>query len=102
MKTDITSAVRVFEEVEGLRKSCETRLSHLQHNKHCLDCSKDWMPKSYEPCPECGCKETRLSGKGEVKKRKCQECAHVWVPSSIGVCTWCGSKNFEPAPKTDN
>jgi len=44
MDSQILSAVRIFEEIEKLRRSCEGKLSHLARNRKCLDCGKDWMP----------------------------------------------------------
>ena len=97
MDIQIESAARIFEEVEKIRRGCDAKLSHLEKNRRCLDCGKDWMPKKFEPCPECGSKETRLM----KKRRKCKDCGHVWEPSDLGVCPWCGSSSSEPNPKDD-
>jgi len=97
MDQQIESAARIFEEVEKIRRGCDAKLSHLEKNRRCLDCGKDWMPKKFEPCPECGSKETRLM----KKRRKCKDCGHVWEPSALGVCPWCGSSSSEPNPKDD-
>ena len=97
MDQQIESAARIFEEVEKIRRGCDAKLSHLEKNRRCLDCGKDWMPKKFEPCPECGSKETRLM----KKRRKCKDCGHVWEPSDLGVCPWCGSSSSEPNPKDD-
>jgi len=97
MDTQIESAVKIFEEVEKIRRGCDAKLSHLEKNRRCLDCFKDWMPKKFEPCPECGSKETRLMR----KRRKCLDCGHVWEPSDIGVCPSCGSSSSEASPKDD-
>jgi len=97
MDQQIESAARIFEEVEKIRRGCDAKLSHLEKNRRCLDCGKDWMPKRFELCPECGSKETRLM----KKRRKCKDCGHVWEPSELGVCLWCGSSSSEPNPKDD-
>jgi len=97
MDTQIESAVKVFEEVEKIRRGCEGKLTHLARNRRCLSCGKDWMPKSYEPCPECGSKNTKLMR----QRRKCNDCEHVWQPSALGVCPWCGSADSEENPKDD-
>jgi len=97
MDTQIASAVKVFEEIEKIRRGCEAKLTHLARNRRCLDCGKDWMPKAYEPCPECGSKETRLM----KQRRKCLDCGHIWQPSALGVCPWCGSSSSEENPKDD-
>lgn len=97
METQIRSAVGLFEELEKLRRGMETRLSHLQKNRKCLNCNRDWMPRKYEHCPECGSENTRLM----KRQRKCLDCAHVWEPSPLGVCPWCGSGSSEPNPKDD-
>lgn len=97
MDTPIESAVKVFEEVEKIRRGHDAKLAHLKNNRRCLGCGKDWMPKKFEPCPVCGSKDTRLM----KKRRKCQECGHIWEPSKLGVCTWCGSTSSEPNPKDD-
>lgn len=97
MEIEINSAVRVFEEVEKIRRGCEAKLTHLARNRKCLDCGKDWMPKAYEPCPECKSKSTRLM----KQRRKCLDCGHVWQPSALGVCSWCGSSESESNPKDD-
>jgi len=97
MDQQIESAARIFEEVEKIRRGCDAKLSHLGKNRWCLDCGRDWMPKKFEPCPECGSKKTKLL----KRRRKCQECEHVWQPSELGVCPWCGSSSSEPSPKDD-
>lgn len=97
MDRQISSAVRIFEEVEKLRRSCEGKLSHLARNRKCLDCGKDWMPKKFEPCPECHSKNTLLM----KMRRKCRDCEHIWKPSDLGVCPGCGSSSSEPNPKDD-
>lgn len=97
MDSQILSAVRIFEEIEKLRRSCEGKLSHLARNRKCLDCGKDWMPKKFEPCPQCQSKDTRLM----KMSRKCRDCGHVWKPSELGVCPGCGSSSSEPNPKDD-
>jgi len=98
MVAEIRSAVKVFEEVEKIRRGCEASLTHLARNRRCLSCGKDWMPKAYEPCPECGSKNTKLL----KKRRKCKDCEHVWEPSAIGVCPWCGSSASEENPKDNS
>ena len=97
MDTQIASAVRIFEEVEKIRRGCDTKLKHLEKNRRCLGCGKDWMPKKFEPCPECGSKDTKLM----KQRRKCGDCGHIWEPSGLGVCPWCGSSSSEPNPKDD-
>jgi len=97
MDQQIESAARIFEEVEKIRRGCDAKLSHLEKNRLCLDCGKDWMPKRFEPCPECGSKKTKLL----KKRRRCQDCGYVWEPSELGVCPWCGSSSSEPSPKDD-
>jgi len=97
MDKQIESAVRIFEEVENIRRSCNVKLKHLEKNRRCLDCGKDWMPKKFEPCPECGSKDTRLM----KISRKCRDCGHIWKPSDLGVCPWCSSSSSEPNPKDD-
>jgi len=97
METQIESAARVFEEVEKIRRGCEAKLTHLARNRKCLSCGKDWMPKAYEPCPDCGSKNTRLM----KQRRKCVDCGHRWQPSALGVCPWCGSAASEKNPKDD-
>ena len=98
METQIESAVRVFEEVEKVRRGCEGKLSHLARNRRCLACGKDWMPKAYEPCPECGSQNTKLM----KQRRRCVDCGHRWQPSTLGVCPWCGSRDSEENPKDDS
>jgi len=93
----IESVVRVFEEVEKIRRGWDSKLSHLEKNRRCLDCGKDWMPKKFEPCPECGSANTRLL----KQRRECRDCGHRWKPSGLGVCPHCGSGNSEPNPKDD-
>ena len=97
MQAEIASAVKVFEEVEKIRRGCEAKLSHLARNRRCLSCSKNWMPKAFEPCPECGSQNTRLMR----QRRRCVECGHRWQPSALGVCPWCGSPDSEENPKDD-
>lgn len=97
MDTQIESAVKIFEEVEKIRRGCEAKLTHLGRNRKCLDCGKDWMPKAYEPCPECQSKKTRLM----KQRRKCLDCGHIWQPSALGVCPWCGGTESESNPKDD-
>ena len=97
MDIQIESAVKVFEEVEKIRRGCEAKLTHLARNRRCLSCGKDFMPKAYEPCPQCGSKETRLM----KQRRKCLDCGHIWQPSALGVCPWCGSSSSEENPKDD-
>lgn len=97
MDTQIESAARVFEEVEKIRRGCEAKLTHLARNRRCLNCGKDFMPKAYEPCPECGSSNTRLMR----QRRRCLDCGHRWQPSALGVCTWCGSPDSEENPKDD-
>ena len=97
MQTQIESAARVFEEVEKIRRGCEAKLTHLARNRRCLKCRKDWMPKAYEPCPECGSQNTRLM----KQRRRCLDCGHRWQPSALGVCPWCGSTDSEENPKDD-
>jgi len=98
MEMEIESAVKIFEEVEKLRRGCDAKLKHLQNNRRCEDCGKDWMPKKYEPCPECGSKNTRLL----KARRKCGDCGYVWQPSDIGVCPGCGSASSVANPKDDS
>lgn len=97
MEVEIESAARIFEEVEKIRRGCEAKLTHLARNRRCLKCYKDWMPKGYEPCPECGSQNTRLM----KQRRRCLDCGHRWQPSAIGVCPWCGSADSEESPKDD-
>ena len=97
MNTEIASAVKVFEEIEKTRKSVQIRQTHLAKNMLCLDCERDWMPKSSEPCPKCGSVKTKLL-KVQVK---CSECENIWKPSGVLRCTWCGSLNVRPNPKVD-
>ncbi|GAI28246.1 unnamed protein product, partial [marine sediment metagenome] len=97
MDTQIESAARVFEEVEKIRRGCEAKLTHLARNRRCLSCGKDWMPKAYEPCPQCGSQNTRLM----KQRRKCVDCGHRWQPSALGVCPWCSSADSEENPKDD-
>ena len=97
MESQIESAVKIFEEVEKIRRGCEGKLSHLARNRRCQACGSDWMPKKFEPCPECGSKDTKLM----KKRRKCNECGYVWEPSALGVCPQCGSSSSEPNPKDD-
>lgn len=97
MDRQMESAVNIFEEIEKLRRGCEAKLSHLGKNRRCLDCSEDWMPKRFEPCPECGSRDTRLM----KRRRKCNDCGHIWEPLGLGVCPNCGSASSEPNPKDD-
>lgn len=97
MQTEIISAVRVFEEVEKIRRGCEAKLTHLARNRRCLSCGRDWMPKGFEPCPECGSQNTKLM----KQRRRCVDCGHRWQPSALGVCPWCGSADSEENPKDD-
>lgn len=98
MNTQIESVVKVFEEVEKLRRGCESKLTHLARNRRCLKCGQDFMPRAYEPCPECGSKNTRLMR----QRRRCLDCGHRWQPSSaLGMCPWCGSDASEENPKDD-
>jgi len=97
MEPQIESAVRVFEEVEKIRRGCDIKLTHLARNRKCLSCSKDFMPKAYEPCPECGSQNTRLM----KLRRRCLDCGHRWQPSALGVCPWCGSPDSEENPRDD-
>ena len=97
MYQQIASAVKIFEEVESIRRGSEGKLSHLARNRRCSNCDRDWMPKKFEPCPECGSKNTRLL----KMKRKCGECGYVWQPSALGVCPWCDSSVSEPSPRDD-
>ncbi|MBA7621339.1 hypothetical protein ES703_28699 [subsurface metagenome] len=97
MQVEIESAVKVFEEVEKIRRGCEARLTHLARNRGCLSCRKDFMPKAYEPCPQCGSENTRLM----KQRRRCVDCGHRWQPSALGVCPWCGSPDSEENPKDD-
>ena len=97
METELNSVVKVFEEIEKIRRGCEAKLTHLARNRRCLSCDKDWMPKAYEPCPECHSKKTRLM----KQRRKCSDCGHIWQPSALGVCPWCGSPDSKASPKDD-
>lgn len=97
MDSQIVSAVKVFEEVEKLRRGCDVKLTHLAKNRRCLDCGSDWMPKKFELCPECGSRDSRVL----KRQRKCRDCGHVWEPSELGVCPSCGSSSSEPNPKDD-
>ena len=97
METQIESAVKVFEEVEKIRRGCEAKLTHLARNRRCLNCDRDWMPKGFEPCPECGSQNTKLM----KQRRRCMDCGHRWQPSALGVCPWCGSAESEENPKDD-
>jgi Zn finger protein HypA/HybF involved in hydrogenase expression len=94
---EIASAVKVFEQVEKIRRSCDITLSHLARNMHCPDCGNDWMPKRFESCPECGSDNTRVM----KVRRKCLDCEHIWEPSGQGVCPHCGSSNSVSSPRTD-
>ncbi len=98
MDHQIVSAITVFEGIEKIRRGREARLTHLGRNRRCLDCGRDFMPKNFEPCPECGSEDTRLL----KKKRKCKACEHTWEPTS-DRCTWkgCYSSNTEPHPLED-
>lgn len=98
MDSQIASAVNLFEEIEKLRRGCEAKLTHLAKNRRCLDCGQDWMPKKFEPCPECHSNDTKLM----KRKRKCNECGHVWEPSALGVCPQCGSSSSQSSPKDDS
>lgn len=98
METEISSAAKVFEEVEKIRRGCEAKLTHLARNRRCLSCDKDWMPKAYEPCPQCGSQNTKLL----KRRRRCLDCQHIWEPSALGVCPWCGSADSEAKPKDDS
>ena len=87
MDSQILSAVRIFEEIEKLRRSCEGKLSHLARNRKCLECGKDWMPKKFEPCPQCQSKDTRLM----KQSRKCRDCGHLSPKkTSTTRCGLCG------------
>jgi Zn finger protein HypA/HybF involved in hydrogenase expression len=97
MQPQIESAVRVFEEVEKIRRGCDIKLTHLARNRKCLSCSKDFMPKAYEPCPKCGSQNTKLMR----QRRRCVDCGHRWQPSALGVCPWCGSPDSEENPRDD-
>lgn len=97
METSIESAVKIFEEVEKIRRGGEAKLTHLARNRRCLACGRDWMPKAYEPCPECSSSNTKLL----KRRRKCLDCGHVWEPSALGVCPDCGSSASELHPKDD-
>ncbi|GAH64495.1 unnamed protein product, partial [marine sediment metagenome] len=44
MEPQIESAVKVFEEVEKIRRGCEAKLTHLARNRKCSSCGKDFMP----------------------------------------------------------
>ena len=98
MNTQIESAAKIFEEIEKLRQGCDIKLTHLARNRRCLACSKDFMPKGYEPCPECGSQNTRLM----KQRRRCVDCGHRWQPSALGVCLWCGSPDSEENPRDDH
>lgn len=97
MDQEISSAVKLFEQLEKIRRSSETRLSHLAKNMRCLDCGRDWMPKRFEICPECGSKDTRVM----KVRRKCLACEHTWEPAGPGLCSHCGSANSIASPRTD-
>ena len=97
MSTELDSAVRMFEEIEKMRRGCEARLTHLAKNQLCLDCGKEWMPKRFEPCPKCQSRKSKLM----KEQRKCEECQHIWKPSLMGVCSWCLSPNSRDKPKED-
>lgn len=98
MDREIESAVKIFEDVEKIRRGREAKLTHLAKNRTCSGCGLDFMPKKFEPCPECGSATTRLM----TKNRKCKDCGHVWEPSGIGNCPWCGSPSSVENPKDDN
>lgn len=91
------SAVKVFEEIEKIRRGCEAKLTHLARNRLCLSCNREFMPKRYEPCPECGSRNTRLMR----TTRKCLDCKHTWRPTELGVCVWCDSSLSREKPKDD-
>ena len=97
MEISVESAVKIFEEVEKLRRGCEAKLTHLARNRRCLACGRDWMPKAYEPCPECRSSNTKLL----KRRRRCLDCGNVWQPSALGVCSECGSSSSELTPKDD-
>lgn len=94
----VVSALKVFEWIEKARKSCQNRLTHLGNNRHCLDCGRDFMPRRWEPCPECGSEDTRMMR----ERRRCKECGHRWEPNpELELCPYCHSGSSEPSPKDD-
>lgn len=93
----IESAVKVFEEIEKIRRGQEAKLTHLAKNRTCSECNRDFIPKKFEPCPECGSDNTRLM----KRNRKCRDCGHVWEPPEFGNCPWCGSSSSVSNPKDD-
>lgn len=94
---EMGSAVKVFEEIEKIRRGFNAKLTHLSKNRRCLDCGVDWMPKKFEFCPKCNSPKTKLM----KKNRKCSECENVWEPSEMGVCPKCFSDRSEENPKDD-
>jgi len=92
----IYSAVKVFERVEKIRKACQIRLTHLEKNRQCLTCGKDFMPRRHGFCPDCGSENTRAM----KVSMKCQDCGLTWQPDTM-ICPNCGSTVTVSHPKTD-
>ena len=97
MDSQIESAVKIFEEVEKIRRGCDAKLTHLAKNRRCLECGKNFMPRKFEPCPVCLSKNTVMM----KANRKCRDCDNVWQPSKIGACPWCGGTSSELRPRDD-
>jgi len=93
---DLPHYVKVLEGIEKLRVSCEIKLKSLSRNKLCLQCWREFMPKSFELCPECGSTNSR---KYKIR-RICRDCGHRWEPGKE-ICPYCLSANFRDEPKDD-
>lgn len=93
---ELWNAVYAFEGVEKLRASCCRKLTHLGKNRRCEECNREYMPKSFEPCPMCGSEDSRMM----KMNRKCTACGNIWKPETEH-CPNCSSTLWTTKPKDD-
>ena len=93
LEEEIGNAVWFFEELEGLRASCDRRLTHLAKRRQCV-CGRYYYPRiAKTKCPECN---SRLKSVNKVMT--CPQCGYK--ASELG-CD-CGEKDrWVPVPKDD-
>ena len=94
LEEDVQNAVWFFEEIEGLRASCDRRMTHLARRRLCGACNAFYYPRvARTKCPDCGKKLRSVD-----KVMTCPECGYK--AAELG-CR-CGEKDrWTPAPRED-
>jgi len=95
-RKELEALAKAYESIQDCRTDLQRIITFGEENKICLSCGKSFMPRKFEPCPECG----SINSKKLKLRRVCQDCGHRWEPMRLDCCIFCSSSEIKSDPKT--